>query len=118
MANQNLTETRPSDSVALPAHGQDAGTAVSPRAQRVKPLRYAVSLTDPAGKELFRKQFASSGEADGFAQATAELCPNYKVSSVDRIDGFAYELKGQTVTITASRRESDSMISQLQRPPV
>jgi hypothetical protein len=40
------------------------------------------------------------------------------VSSVDRIDGFAYELKGQTVTITASRRESDSMISQLQRPPV
>jgi hypothetical protein len=73
MANQNLTEARPSDSLAPPAHALDDAAAVSPRRQRVKPLRYAVSLTDPAGKELFRKQFASSGEADGFARATAEL---------------------------------------------
>jgi CO/xanthine dehydrogenase Mo-binding subunit len=75
---------------------------VRPQQPQVKALRFAVSLTSPQGTEVFRKQFGSPAEADGFARATAELCPDYKVSSVDRLEGFAYELKGQELTITAS----------------
>jgi hypothetical protein len=67
-----------------------------------KPLRFAVSLTDPQGRELFRKQFSTAVEADAFAKASAELCPDYKVSSVDRIEGVAYELSHDSLTITAS----------------
>jgi hypothetical protein len=65
-------------------------------------LRFAVSLTDPQGRGVFRKQFSSQAEADEFAGATAELCPDYKVSFVDRIEGIASERYGAAVTITAS----------------
>jgi hypothetical protein len=102
MQHQDVTEIHPGNA---PVRTLDnAGTAL-PRLQKPTPLRYAVSLTDPQGKEIFRKQFASCGEADSFARATAELCPEYKVSSVDRIDGFAYEVMGQSLTITASGRK-------------
>ena len=73
-----------------------------PQRNELKPLRFAVSLTDPQGRELFRKQFATAIEADTFAKATANLCPDYKVSSVDRIEGVAYELSHDSLTITAS----------------
>ena len=76
---------------------------------QVRPLRFAVSLTNPQGKELFRKQFRSSEEADKFAMATSALCPEYKVSSVDRIGGLAYEVKGHSITIIASAN-SDSRL--------
>jgi hypothetical protein len=69
-----------------------------------QPLRFAVSLTDPQGREVFRKQFVSQVDADEFAGATAELCPDYKVSWVDRIEGIAWERVGQSISVTASPR--------------
>jgi hypothetical protein len=116
MQHQDLTEIHPGNA---PVRTLDSAGTVLPRLQKARPLRYAVSLTDPQGKEIFRKQFASCGEADGFARATAELCPEYKVSSVDRIDGFAYEVMGQSLTITASgRRDTDSRAPEGESRPV
>ncbi len=101
MARQHLTEIQPAALPVAPARQADVST-MRPQLSPAKPLRFAVSLTNPEGMELFRKQFASSLEADSFAMASAELCPEYKVSSVDRIGGLAYELAGHTLTITAS----------------
>jgi hypothetical protein len=95
MAHQHMTEVR--ESVAL-----QVADDISISAERSGPLRFAVSLTDPQGKMLFRKQFGSSGEADAYAMATAELCPEYKVSTVDRVAGLAYEVVQHSLTITAS----------------
>ncbi|MEA2508169.1 MAG: hypothetical protein QOG21_251 [Actinomycetota bacterium] len=66
------------------------------------PLRFAVSLTNPQGTEVFRKQFATQPDADAFAAATAELCPDYKVAWVDRMEGLAWERVGSWVSVTAS----------------
>jgi hypothetical protein len=67
-------------------------------------LRFAVSLRSPQGRELFRKQFAAQSDADAFAAATAELCPDYKVAWVDRMEGLAWERVGSSVFVTASPR--------------
>ena len=94
MAHQNMIGARQS------ADAPNDDISISPA--QSQPRRFAVSLTDPLGKMLFRKQFGSSGEADAFAMATAELCPEYKVSTVDRIAGLAYEVVQHSLTITAS----------------
>jgi hypothetical protein len=75
--------------------------AVLPRFSAA-PLRFAVSLTNPQGREVFRKQFAAQPDADAFAAATAELCPDYKVAWVDRMEGLAWERVGSWVSVTAS----------------
>jgi hypothetical protein len=98
MAHQHLIQARQSTN----ANALTVDVSVLRERTASKPLRFAVSLTDPQGRMLFRKQFASSIEADGFAMATAELCPEYKVSSVDRVGGIAYEVMGHSLTITAS----------------
>ena len=94
-------------------HQHDAATPTTPAGRDSQepagraphqPLRFAVSLTDPQGREVFRKQFVSQVEADEFAGATAELCPDYKVSSVDRVEGIAWERVGQSISVTASPR--------------
>jgi hypothetical protein len=101
MAHLHRTEAQHTAAQIAPAGRIDVAAAL-PQRRNVEALRFAVSLTNPQGVELFRKQFASSLEADSFAMASAELCPEYKVSSVDRIGGLAYELMGHELTITAS----------------
>jgi hypothetical protein len=103
MTPRHLIQVR-NEVAPIDTAGETASEAVRPQRATLKALRFAVSLTDPEGKEVFRKQFVTPGEADGFARATADLCPDYKVSSVDRLEGFAYELKGHKLTITASPR--------------
>jgi hypothetical protein len=101
MTSRHLIQVR-SEATPVATAANASTEAVRPQGSKVKALRFAVSLTSPQGREVFRKQFGDPAEADGFARATAELCPDYKVSSVDRLEGFAYELKGQALTITAS----------------
>jgi hypothetical protein len=101
MAHQHPTELEHKPLLAPSAAEVDFAPIPSQRS-KLKPLRFAVSVTSPQGTELFRKQFASSAEADRFAMASAELCPEYKVSSVDRIAGFAYEVMEHALKITAS----------------
>ena len=100
MTHPNPTQVRNTEPSAAP-DPTPTGDLAAPRSA-VQPLRFAVSLTDPQGREVFRKQFASQDQADEFATATAELCPEYKVSFVDRIDGIAWERHGASVSITAS----------------
>jgi hypothetical protein len=100
MAHQRMIEARQS------ADADICDISISPDPSR--PLRFAVSLTDPRGKMLFRKQFRSSDEADAYAMATAELCPEYKVSTVDRVAGLAYEVVNHSLTITASAKSQRS----------
>ena len=100
MTHSNPTKVRSAEPVAAP-NPEPSGKLETTRAT-VRPLRFAVSLTDPQGREVFRKQFAAQEEADEFAAATAELCPDYKVSFVDRVNGIAWERHGPSVSITAS----------------
>jgi hypothetical protein len=100
MTHQHPTELQHRQPVAASATEVNAAP-LPPQRANLHPLRFAVSLTTPQGRELLRKQFASSAEADGFAMASAELCPEYKVSSVDRIAGFAYEVMDHALKITA-----------------
>lgn len=101
MTQRHVTEVRSTPSPVEPAR-QAAAPPLPQHQPTLAPLRFAVSLTTPQGREVFRKQFAAQSDADSFAAATAELCPEYKVAWVDRIDGFAWERCGNSVSVTAS----------------
>lgn len=94
--------SRSTSSIPAPGSARSIDATPSP----VAPLRFAVSLTTHDGRQIFRKQFATAMQADVFARSTADLCPDCKISSVDRIEGFAYELRGKSLTITSPRRSA------------
>jgi hypothetical protein len=98
MTRRHVVEDRSTPVSAVTA--ADSLTVVPGRSGA--PLRFAVGLRNPEGREVFRKQFADQSDADAFAAATAELCPDYKVAWVDRLGGLAWERVGSCLTITAS----------------
>jgi hypothetical protein len=100
MTQRHALDVRSTPAPVVPSAQSDNLAVLSPLG--TTPLRFAVSLTNPQGREVLRKQFASRADADTFAAATSELCPDYKVASVDRIKGYAWERVGSSVSITAS----------------
>jgi hypothetical protein len=100
MTQRHAVEVR--NTPIAPVPGAEMGTLPVVSRLSATPLRFAVSLTNPQGQEVFRKQFASQADAEAFAAATSELCPDYKVACVDRIKGHAWERVGTSVSITAS----------------